>query len=179
MHEIEWDKLGKWHQRFLKLASFWACECSKDPSTKVGAVIADGKRIVMIGYNGPPQGVNDEVILETRDRKISATIHAEENAILMAGRSLVGTQIYTWPFPPCSNCAAKIIQVGIREVVSLMPSDEDLWNRWNCSLTVQLLDEAGVNLLLVKGVPFDPSGPIQNLNDPSSNIIPLTKRRDQ
>ena len=33
---------------------------SKDPSTKVGAVIVDDKnRIVSVGYNGFPRGVED------------------------------------------------------------------------------------------------------------------------
>ena len=49
----------KWDYRFLelcKLVSSW----SKDPSTKVGAVIVDqDKRVVSLGYNGFPKGVSD------------------------------------------------------------------------------------------------------------------------
>ncbi len=46
----------KWDKRFLKLAreiSTW----SKDPSSKIGAVIVnDERRILATGYNGFPRG---------------------------------------------------------------------------------------------------------------------------
>tara|TARA_R110000787_G_scaffold186397_1_gene297914 strand:- start:2897 stop:3064 length:168 start_codon:yes stop_codon:yes gene_type:complete len=44
---------AKWDQRFMELAAFIA-QWSKDPSTKVGAVIVDprNKRIVSTGFNG-------------------------------------------------------------------------------------------------------------------------------
>ena len=52
-------KLDKWDHRFLALAehiSHW----SKDPSTKVGAVITHrSKRVVSMGFNGLPAGVED------------------------------------------------------------------------------------------------------------------------
>ena len=48
-----------WDNRFLdmaKLVSTW----SKDPSTRVGAVIVDpSNRLVSVGYNGFPKGVTD------------------------------------------------------------------------------------------------------------------------
>ena len=60
----------KWDKRFLgmaQLVSIW----SKDPSTKVGAVITDGtKKIISLGYNGLPQWVDDnEEILSNREEK--------------------------------------------------------------------------------------------------------------
>lgn len=45
--------MNKWDKRFLELAAFIA-EWSKDPSTKCGAVITDGKQIVSQGFNGFP-----------------------------------------------------------------------------------------------------------------------------
>jgi deoxycytidylate deaminase len=41
----------KWDRRFLELARHVAA-WSKDPSTQVGAVVAEGKRVVSLGYNG-------------------------------------------------------------------------------------------------------------------------------
>ena len=42
---------------------------SKDPSTKVGAVIAKDKRIVSLGFNGFPENTNDSMdIYEDRER---------------------------------------------------------------------------------------------------------------
>ena len=49
----------KWDKRFLELAKLVG-SWSKDPSTKVGAVIVDcNNRIISVGYNGFPKGVKD------------------------------------------------------------------------------------------------------------------------
>jgi len=78
-----------WHLRFLDLAkhiSNW----SKDPSTKVGAVIFDSdKRIISVGYNGFPKNISDdpEKYLN-REIKYQMVVHAEINAILFAQRNL-------------------------------------------------------------------------------------------
>jgi dCMP deaminase len=123
---MEWDK---WTFRFIEMAKLVA-SWSKDPSTKVGAVIVDGSnRVVSLGYNGFPAGVHDDHdILVDRDRKIMRTIHAEENAIIFSKQSLQGCSIYV-THPPCAGCAAKIIQTGIASVAYASPSDEFL-SRW-------------------------------------------------
>ena len=52
------DEIG-WDYRFLELAQL-VSKWSKDPSTKVGAVIVDkNRRILSVGYNGLPKGVKD------------------------------------------------------------------------------------------------------------------------
>lgn len=120
------DRQVKWDKRFLELSrhvSNW----SKDPSTKVGAIITDGIKIVSMGFNGLPQSVKDSPeILNNREQKYKYIIHAETNAILTAGRDLVDCTIYTYPFLPCPNCASVIMQSGIKRVVSLVCKDE----RW-------------------------------------------------
>lgn len=71
----------KWHHRFLSLAKHVA-GWSKDPSTKVGCVIAKDKRIVSVGYNGFPEGIRDTYErLNNRELKYQIVQHAEENAI--------------------------------------------------------------------------------------------------
>lgn len=126
---------AKWDRRFLRLArevALW----SKDPSTKVGAVIVDPntRRVLGLGYNGLPAGVNDtHDRLNDRALKYAMTVHAELNAILNAVASVRGATLYTWPLPPCSNCMAAAIQSGILKVVSIHPSDEHL-DRWKSSL---------------------------------------------
>lgn len=126
-------RVTKWDKRFLQLAelvSTW----SKDPSTKVGAVIVDdAQRIISTGYNGPPRGVMD-LPEYSREEKLMRTIHAEENAILFARQSLVGTTLYV-THPPCAHCTAKIIQVGIEKIVYLEP-DEMFYSRWRNSHSV-------------------------------------------
>ena len=110
--------MNNWDHRFLALAQHVA-GWSKDPGTQCGAVITNGRRIVSVGYNGFAAGVRDhEIRLQDRATKLAMTIHAEENAILEAPRRPEGCTIYVWPLPPCSLCAAKIIQAGIVRVVA-------------------------------------------------------------
>lgn len=80
----------KWLQRLMALAVFIS-DWSKDPSTKVGAVISEGNRIVSVGYNGFPRGIVDDVNrLNDRQTRLKYTIHAELNAILQARESVRG-----------------------------------------------------------------------------------------
>ena len=112
------DILSKWDNRFLDLAehvSSW----SKDPSTKVGAVIANGKFLTSVGYNGfPPPIVDEKELLEDRNSKYSMTVHAEMNAIFNAGERLQGQTLYVYPLFPCPNCAKHIVASGIKKVVA-------------------------------------------------------------
>lgn len=137
-----------WDRRFLNLAQYIS-EWSKDPSTKCGAVIIDNKkRILSVGYNGFPQGTDDNPIFyNTRPKKMRRVIHAEENALLFAQRDLEGCTIFTYPFLPCSTCAAKIIQCGIKLVISIYTEDRDLRGRHSVDETYALFEEAGVSAI--------------------------------
>ena len=143
--------MNKWDERFLDLARYIA-GWSKDPSTKTGAVIVDqDNRIVSVGYNGFPRGVDDsENRYNNRELKYKMIVHCERNALLFAGRSCKGCTLYTWPFMSCSVCAAMVIQSGISRCIA--PSMPDhLKERWgeDMSLAAQMFLEAGVKLELV------------------------------
>ena len=137
-----------WNRRFLALAEHIAT-WSKDPSTKVGAVIVDAdRRIISTGYNGFPRDVEDlDQRLNNRDVKYEMIVHGEINAIVFANQNLQGTTLYTWPFMPCSRCAGIVIQSGIRTVVA--PYNDN--PRWQDSfkLTQQMFWEAQVELILL------------------------------
>lgn len=137
-----------WQSRFLDMATL-VSTWSKDPSTKVGAVIVDvNNRIISVGYNGFPRGVEDtEERLSDRSVKYALTLHAEENALIFAQRNLYGCSIYVTQ-PPCSNCAARIAQNGISRVYTSKPSD-DFISRWGNSMAIaeEALGEAGVDLV--------------------------------
>ena len=140
--------MNHWDKRFLELAwhiSLW----SKDPSTKVGAVISDrDNRIVSVGYNGFPKGIDDSPEkYEDRDYKYEVIVHGEMNAILFAQKSLKGCTLYTHPFMPCSKCASMIVQSGIKRVVS-RPNHPERWSE-SFKITKQLFNEAGVVLDLL------------------------------
>jgi len=128
-----------------KLVSTW----SKDPSTKVGAVIVDSDNtVISVGFNGLPRRIQDtDQRLNNRDIKLKMIIHAEINAIITAKRPLNGTTIYTYPFMSCSQCAGMIIQSGICRHISYKTNNE----RWKDSfdLALEMFDEARVivNLL--------------------------------
>jgi len=114
------DKSRSWDHYFLEFARLAATR-SKDPSSQVGAVVVRDRNILSTGYNGFPRGVNDAVIERyERPAKYTWMVHAEENALLNAGRNGVSTNeatLYVTPFAPCVTCAKAIIQSGIREVV--------------------------------------------------------------
>lgn len=140
--------MADWDQRFLSLAkhiSSW----SKDPSSKVGAVIADSRnRVVSLGFNGFPTGIEDtEERLNTRDVKYQLVVHAEMNALLFATRDLSGCTLYL-THPSCCACAAKVIQSGIKRVVFDTPS-ETFAERWKDSLklSAEMFEEAGVEVM--------------------------------
>ena len=141
-----------WDRRFLDLAQHIA-GWSKDPSTQVGAVIVDDqRRIISTGYNGFPRGVNDDPVrYADREVKYEMIVHGEINAILFANQSLRDTTLYTWPFMPCSRCAAIVIQSGISRVVA--PHCEN--PRWvnSFDLTRRMFSEAGVDLAIME-IPY-------------------------
>lgn len=141
----------KWDYRFLELSrlvSSW----SKDPSTQVGAVIADEKnRIVSLGFNGFARSVKDiRERLEDRETKYKMVLHAEENALLFAMRDLAGCTIYTYPLMPCAACMSRIIQKGLTRVVSL-ENDNPRWQE-HFKLSREIAGEAGLVVVLYKEI---------------------------
>jgi len=141
-------ELNKWDERFIQIANQVAT-WSKDPGTKVGAVLVSDRRIIATGYNGFPQNIDDSIErYQDRETKLAYTIHAEVNAILNAaknGSPTNGSTLYV-TFPPCISCATAVVQAGISRVVrpDLSTSPE----RWRSSFHRgrDLLLEAGVQV---------------------------------
>lgn len=112
-----------WDEYFMGVASLSAMR-SKDPKTQVGAcIVNEEKRIIGIGYNGFPVGVEDDDFPWDNnqtwlDSKYPYVVHAEPNAILNATVSLKNATLYVTLFP-CNECAKLIIQSGIKELVFL------------------------------------------------------------
>lgn len=133
-----------WNERFLALASHIA-QWSKDPSTKVGAVIVrPDKTIASVGYNGFARGVEDYPgRYEDRDAKLACVVHAEANAIVTAREPLHGYSIYVAGLPPCAQCSALIIQSGISHVISFAGEVPDRWKE-NMAWGQQQLTEARI-----------------------------------
>ena len=144
---------NKWECRFLDLA-FVISKWSKDPSTKVGAVIAREKIIISTGFNGFAQGIKDDLLkYNDRSLKYRMVLHAEENAILNTKEDLSGCTIYVSPVPPCASCMAKIIQVGIKTVVSFKPNKMFL-ERWKDDIDIaqEMLKEVNGKLIMYEEI---------------------------
>ena len=87
---------------------------SKDPWNKVGAVILrEDHSIASVGYNGFPQGVEED--WSNRDERRKYVIHAEQNALryIKPGE---GEAIYS-TLMPCSDCIKAIAAYKIKKVI--------------------------------------------------------------
>jgi len=141
-----------WGDRYIHLAkeiSSW----SKDPSTKVGAVvIGNNGEVLSQGYNGFPRGIKDTPSrLKDREKKYNLVVHAEMNAIYNAGLngvSLKGSTLYVYGLPVCNECAKGIIQVGIDKVIATRPADYN--EKWDDSIkdAKALFKEAEVDYII-------------------------------
>ena len=140
-----------WDEYFMGIAIL-SGKRSKDPGTQVGAcIVNEDKKIVGVGYNGFPQGCNDDDFPWEREgdfleTKYPYVCHAELNAILNSIKNLKGCTLYVALFP-CNECAKAIIQSGIKEIVFLS-------EKYSGTLTdiasKKLLDSAGVKYRKLK-----------------------------
>lgn len=143
-----------WDAYFLGVVDAVAAK-SKDPSSKVGAVVVrPDKTIAATGWNGFPRGVDDKPErYADRPTKYRMVCHAEANAIVSAREPLTGCTIYL-PWAPCCDCAKLIIQAGITEVVH-RPTAPELVARWGESFEAAqtMFRESGVTLREVDDKP--------------------------
>ncbi|KAI9207647.1 cytidine deaminase-like protein [Polychytrium aggregatum] len=140
-----------WDTYFMKLCNLAATR-SNCMKRRVGCILVRNNRIIATGYNGTPRGVRncneggcDRCNHGASNHSLDTCLclHAEENALLEAGRervdSGVGHAILYCNTCPCLGCAKKIIQVGIREVIYALGYKMD-------DMTAKLFDSAGVQL---------------------------------
>ena len=109
-----------WEIYFMNIAEL-SSQRSKDPKTQVGAcVVNDNNRIIGIGYNGMPNGCDDNKFPwgkgKGMDDKRLYVCHAEINAFLNSNSSTKDCSLYSTLFP-CNECAKVIIQSGIKRIL--------------------------------------------------------------
>ena len=138
-----------WEEYFMGIAKLSAMR-SKDPSTQVGAcIVSADNRILSIGYNGCPNGFDDDYFPWDREgeplkTKYMYVCHAEMNAILNYRgnrKELEGAKVYVDLFP-CNECAKLIIQAGIKEVIYL---SDKYANTDGVKASKKLFDMCGVS----------------------------------
>ncbi|KAJ1902334.1 Deoxycytidine monophosphate (dCMP) deaminase [Kickxella alabastrina] len=118
-----------WDTYFMLLSELAShrANCMK---RKVGCILVKDNQIIATGYNGTPKGItncNEGGCPRCNDGTPCGVsldhclcIHAEENALLEAGRGRVRNAIDVVLYCntcPCLGCAKKIVQVGVKVVV--------------------------------------------------------------
>ncbi|KAI9512499.1 cytidine deaminase-like protein [Russula earlei] len=120
---LDVDRLRpSWDSYFMTLASL-ASMRSNCMKRRVGAILVRNKRILATGYNGTPLGLTNcneggcARCNGSQEHESCLCLHAEENALLEAGRERVtGATLYCNTCP-CLTCTVKIVQTGVKEVV--------------------------------------------------------------
>ncbi|KAG9244751.1 cytidine deaminase-like protein [Calycina marina] len=138
-----------WDQYFMQLASL-AAQRSNCMKRRVGCVLVREKRVIATGYNGTPRGLKNcgeggcPRCNGGQGSGVSLSsclcLHAEENALLEAGRERVreGAVLYC-DTCPCLTCSIKICQMGITEVIYSFSYSMDIE-------TAAVFSQAGVRL---------------------------------
>lgn len=127
-------------QTYLGTALLHA-KLSKAIRKQTGAVLVTENGVTLTGYNGTPAGLDNDC--EHWDDNNSfvtkpEVIHAELNCLLKASRegvSVLNSTMYI-TLSPCVQCAAMMIQAGIKRVVYL--------EQYRCTKGLDLLEEAAI-----------------------------------
>ncbi len=108
---------------FMRVAKLTA-QLSYAKRKKVGAVLVKDNRIISIGFNGTPKGMDNACEDAMPDGSLvtkPTVIHAEANALFWCAKSDVATSGSTLylTLSPCATCALGIMQSGVSRVVYL------------------------------------------------------------
>ncbi len=144
--------MDKWDRRFMEMAGLVATwsSCFQE-NRQIGAVIVKNKRIMTTGYNGAPAGVRTckergECLRRVMNipsgqrQEVCYATHAEQNAIIQAGRmgvNIDGATLYC-THQPCSQCTKMIINAGIVHVMFREGYPDEF--------SMELFKEAGVKV---------------------------------
>ncbi len=125
---------------------------SKDPRTKIGAVLTLQDRVISTGFNGFPRKVKDLLSrYENRETKYKFICHAEANSVSTAarlGRATLDSVLYTQGIP-CQECCKTLIQAGVKKfVVHKQWPNLTYSEKWNDAIAIStiMMEEAGIEL---------------------------------
>ncbi len=137
--------------KFMRQVYDWA-DLSKDPRTKIGAILVKNDVPISNGYNNFPRKVLDlRSRYENKEEKYKYIVHAERNAIYNAaklGHSTDGAILYTQGIP-CAECMQGVINAGIVKVVCHKQwpnlTHSEAWVK-STEISNQMMKEAGIIL---------------------------------
>lgn len=144
--------------KYLELTEKIAQDFSKDPSTKVGALMIDKEdsRPISFGYNGMLRGLNDDKPERNeRPEKYFWYEHAERNAIYNKAQDILeGAMMFSSQFPNMDSARA-ISSSGIKTlVIQKLPEKNDK-NFNHLERVLSLFQETGVTLEVLNQPPKD------------------------
>lgn len=148
LRELQWEI--KKARAVLKTVACMAYINSKDPSSKVGAMIVRPNfSYVSSGYNGFPMGMHDDPeIWNDRARKYDYVQHAERNALAFSHSVDVHGCYLVVNLYPCHDCAGLIIQHGIKKIFYSASKRED----HKCKIADEIFNNAGVTRIRIPGI---------------------------
>lgn len=123
---------------------------SHDAQTQHGCIITDRKnRVLGLGYNGFPRGINDTVLPNTRPEKYPWMIHAERNALAnCVVRPDNGIAYVTGQC--CNDCIMALWQEGITEVYMDDKHGSHLIDEKAMKIFNRFVQETGINIHFIR-----------------------------
>src|SRR5690606_31025257 len=105
--------------------------------------------IIGVGYNGPPSGMNHDVINIRKQKgfesgkglEYSRSIHAEQNAIMQSGlrtKSKGKLELFCTT-SPCIHCTRMLLQIGVSTIYYI--------DKYNDEMAEIMWEEAGINII--------------------------------
>lgn len=138
------------YKPWMRTVAEAVASASKDPGTKVGALLLVGDCIVSTGYNGFKRGA-DDTLLHNREYKLANVVHAEENCLINcdARCALRGAWVLV-THRPCISCLRLLRFKGIDVIKYLNPLPErEPWSSMRGQLD-EYAFEYGMQVTLVQ-----------------------------
>jgi len=138
-----------WTDYFLGLAKV-VSQRSHDIHTQHGCVITDQQhRILGVGYNGFPKGMDDSTLPTSRPEKYHWMIHAERNALSNCViRPDNGIAYVTGQ--SCNDCIMALWQEGITKVIMANSHGTKLFDKEQQKLFDLFVEQTGMEILRVE-----------------------------
>ena len=119
---MSWNNLSdRWKDYFINILHTTA-NMSKDENTKVGSLIIDTEKKVVVssGWNDLPVGIKHTPERNSRPMKYIYTIHSEQNCLINALKLGVNVNNLTMitTLGCCPTCCCSIVNSGVKEVVT-------------------------------------------------------------
>lgn len=138
-----------WNNYFLGLAKVIS-QRSHDIHTKHGCVITDRQhRILGVGYNGFPKGMDDSSLPTSRPGKYNWMIHAERNALSNCIIRPDNSVAYVTG-QSCNDCIMSLWQEGVTTVIMSQDHGTKLFDENAKKRFDVFVSQTGIEIIKIK-----------------------------